>query len=514
MKPITQSLFWIRRFREESDRFLRKTIWHNSLQFSVNKKLLALFLSLCFCFTYFSQGGGHNQNATYGEIRGIVEHGTFDMTLTGYQEITSDVAKYNGRIFSNKSPNIIFFTAPAYWMFYNSAKSLGIDTKGKVFQLAGIHTINFFSAGVWGALLSLVLFFVLKELYPRLRAEDRLWLSGAFCLGSLVFPYATVAFSHAFEVFWVMYVFWRSLVWNREPTKTRTVLLGVGFGGAMLANPLTILLTPAIYLNVLLASKRKVLDLVLLSIVVVLVMSPLLSYNYYNFGSIMEGNRTHMSDVYLDQDLFMGVFSAPHFERLKRIFIWGHRSIIPSMAYLWFCVPAIFYIYKFKKITLPRFSGWIPLSAFIIYTTFMLSFNGWHGGSCFGPRYMMPLILFMAVFSVPFYWLQKTLYRALLSFSVFVMFMATAIDMMPANIHQSPLKDIIFRGFKNGNYPMGGYPSFPGMEGLNFKYNFGQLLGLNGHLSVLPLFVVGLFSYIFIIRTKTTSNTEKRQVHE
>ena len=210
------------------------------------RKPLLFFALILFTFSYFYQGGGFNQNSTVGEIRQLVEHGT--VNITNWRPVTGDVSEYRGQVYSNKSPSMLFVAAPAYYVFFGAAKALRIDPSGAAYQLCASHFITIVCAGLWGALLALLLVQLLPRLLPGVRTEEAYLLAYGLTLGSFVFPYSGAAFVHNFETFWVVATFYLLVngLGHASPRRS-SIALGLAVGIMVLANPITALLVPVAY---------------------------------------------------------------------------------------------------------------------------------------------------------------------------------------------------------------------------------------------------------------------------
>lgn len=446
------------------------------------RKLVLLFVLLVFTFSYFIQGGGYNQNAIIGEIREFVEHGRFH--IDSWRSVTGDVSFYKGHFFSNKSPSVFFFAAPLYSVFYSVAHWVGWNTYSVPYQFLATQFITFWAASFWGALCGPVIYILLRRLFHQLKKQQCLALSVVFTLGTLIFPYSTVAFAHAFEVFWVLTCFAAWLSFLDQPSVRSVSLLGIAFGMVLLANPLMVLCGPLLVLGVYGVS-RKITFILRLGIMAGLVLIPLFLYNRINFDSFLSGNRNHLYG-FTDPKLFMGVFDWPDWSRLWKIFVYSNRSIAPGQSFLLLGIPGAILILH-KKILRNYESGFL-FSVLILNIVFLLCFNGWHGGSCYGLRYAIPGMLALAFLSVPVFQRIPRIYFILAVLSCVLLFVVTSIEILWSEATQFPTREAL-RRFRAGELEWSGFPSFPGAGASAgfFRFNWGNLMQLYGLRSVLPL---------------------------
>jgi hypothetical protein len=445
---------------------------------------IALFLGLLFVFSYFAQGGGFNQNATLGEIREWVEHGRFE--IDAWTSITGDVSYYGNRVYSNKNPSVFFFVAPIYLIIFRLAVALGFDPSSASYQLVITHVLTVLCAGIWGALLSVVLVPLLRRLFPLLGETDPHRLSAIACLGTLILPYSTVAFVHVFETFWLVTTFYFLVRHFQDGDTESLVLLGLSLGVALLANQLFAAVATVVVAQILWRDRRPR-SLLLLGVAVLLPLLPLLAYNKVNFDSFFSSNRHHLDPAWTDPSLFLGVFGWPDLSRLGQLFGKGGKSIFPSMIFLYagFLAP----IFADRGTTPSRYFAY-PLASIVSSLLVVSSFNGWHGGSCYGPRYMTGALTLLAVFTAPAYSRFPRTYVLLGLWSIAVMFVVTSASLWVSEQDPAPLRNSIWPAFQRGAFRGRVFPSFPDPPALFYRYNLGHLFGLKGHWSLLPVALV------------------------
>lgn len=448
---------------------------------------LTAFIFLFVHFAYFAQGGGFNQNSTVGEIRNRVEKGV-DF-IDDWTSVTGDVSHYGGHVYSNKSPSVLFFAAPIYRLVYGAAQTLKVDTASAGYQLFATHVIGLLCGGLWGAGLGPLAYWVLGLLFPAFSRRRRGVLAIALPLGSLVAPYATMAFLHAFETFWATALYGLWISWWRWPNASKAAALGLAGACLGLGNPTFFPLAALVGLTVLVRSvrERRWGEVALFGVVFCAGLAPWLSYNYANFGGWLKTNRDFQAAEWRDPSLFLGVFAAPSFDRLGHLFLWGNRAIFPLFAYLLFAGPDL--RRRARVETAPLY---VLLA---LQVTFLLTFNGWHGGSAFGPRYACPILFLVALHAAAGSLSGPRLFRLSLGVSALVLFAVTAVEPMPGFEVRSPLlghgHNAILKRFARGEFPDTGYPSFPTPRAPRYRYNLGQTLGLSGGwISLLPLLLV------------------------
>lgn len=446
-------------------------------------KQMLIFLLLLVTFSFFVQGGGHNQNSTIAEIREVVEHGKFD--IGSWVPITNDISVYNWKAFTNKSPNMLFFVAPLYFIFFNAARILGFNTFGLAYNYLATHFITILCAGMWGALTGVFIHKILNIRAKFLKPYQRDLLAIFCCLSTLVLPYSTVAFVHSFETFWCVYAIYRLCMYETDTSSKNLLYFSLAMGMMVLGNPT---LAPVLVAGGIIAiSLRKRVSSVFIALIGIAVpLLPLLVYNYINFDSIIRTNRHFQLAEFVDRSLFMGVFHRPYFSAFCDVFVYSNRSLAPSMIWLYFSFYGLYLMTRQKmfEVTTHIFAG----SIFFVYVLFMTTFNNPHGGACYGPRYMVPALLIMALYTAPVIARLPRLFWVPTLFGYGIQMMVTSTCLFIDYKQPNPLSRVVLPLFFK-QHKISGFPSFlaPPYDSVGYKYSLGDLLGMGGFLSILLL---------------------------
>ena len=159
--------------------------------------LILLFLVL-FCYSYFMQDGGWNQNSRMALIMSVVHH--HQLNIDPYEESTGDKALYNGHYYSDKAIGTAVFGVPVYAVL---SKLPGFEV-----EKYSLYLVTVFVVSLPSAVLSLLLYQLM-----RLLVGSHIWaliLTLFYSLGTLAFPFSTMLFGHqlaatfAFAAFFVL----------------------------------------------------------------------------------------------------------------------------------------------------------------------------------------------------------------------------------------------------------------------------------------------------------------------
>lgn len=213
-------------------------------------------------------------------------------------------------------------------------------------------------------------------------------------------------------------------------------------------------------------------------------MLPMLIYNYINFDNPFTSNPLYNAPWMIDSELFMGVFAAPDPLRIFKILFWSYKSLFPVQAHPLLFIPGVYLIVKRRL--LPGPSALFILFVILFHALFVCSFNGWHGGLCYGERYITAALMLFALLSVPVYMAYPRAVSTMMILSYVALLMVTAVDITWGGNMEYPFWEYIFPNFLQGRIavnptPMSSTPPVPA------AYNIGQFLGLSGLWSLLPL---------------------------
>lgn len=459
------------------------------------RSYVIVFVFLLFTFVYFQQGGGSNQNANIGEIREFVEHGTVD--ITSWSRVTGDISIFKGHFYSNKSPSVFFIAVPIYAAFVMMAKLCGADFTSTTFQFVINGLLTILVACLWGALLGPLLIKLFRRIRPEWSPKITVSLGLMLPVATLVFPYATVGFIHAFETFWAVMVLYQWIVLLDEATDSlRGIFFSVSLGMLVLANPINV---PVAALILAYAAWRVVgwNQALRFGCIMIIPLLPLLFYNFWLFGSIFKTNRHFLPSYFSDPSLFLGVYDAPNFWRLVNMFGPGHRSVFPGhvMLLLGF-LPG-----NRQKIRELGVKPLVPALALIgLELVHMLCFNGWHGGWAFGPRYFLPGLMMLVILSSCDAERQWGKTEWALAIGYLAHLIVTSIDMMPSEQIMNPWLTKILPKFPVGPVAEYSVDSFPFNAVGPAKFNLGHVMGLHGWWSLAPLVAIQLLLGFVLLR--------------
>lgn len=446
--------------------------------------LILLFCTFSVCYAYFYQGPGFNQNSQFDTVRALIEHGTTD--ITAYAENTGDVGVFAGKVYSNKPPGLALFGAPVYYATYHLERSLGLDPGNAGSLRFNRYLLTFCTSGLPGVLLILLLF----RHFRRKGATqwEGMWLAAAFGTGSLALPYAGVMMNHLFNAC-LLFAAWHLL--TRTPLSGSGALLAGLFSGMAIVTESLAAPAALLFFLYVVVRRMKVSPLFLLG--ATLLTGGLFAYNYVSFGSPFVNNSMIQSDVFKTEGLLFGVLDWPHPIRLFWLTFHPFRG-------LFFCCPVLLLpLLSIRWPALVRGAALetvVPLTIVAYHFLFNMSFNGWTGGWGAGPRYLIPALPFLFSFALPGFRRFRIVSGVLAAVSSAFMLSVSAVGIMMRApnggppLPFSPVLDCL-RQLAKGHVSMHG------------GRNLGELLGLRGVASLIPLMLVLLASALLARRLNT-----------
>lgn len=378
---------------------------------------VGLFILTFVTYAWFFGGGGWNQNAHFDLTRALVERQTFH--IDGYRVNSGDIAWSNvsgeWHAYSNKPPGLPFLAAIPYAAIYHIERAMQVPLDSWLWMTVNVYLLTLIVVATCGAGIAVLLF-----RWTRRRADARqavlVGLTGA--LATIVLPYSQLFFSPVPAAFFLLLAF---VVLDERPW-----LAGAAAGIAGLCFYICI---PAAVVLVI-AARRNAWRV----IVAGLPFGALLAwYHTVCFGAPW---RTSLETAqnFTEKGLFLGLFRTYP----TKLALWG--LTFSEYRGLFFVSPVLL-LAAVGLFRMKRRDAAIAISIFAIFLLMVASFNGWEGGSSFGPRHILPAIPFL-VLPLAFVRARWLVLPAVLSMAINLY--ATAIDASPPGGIQRPFREFYF----------------------------------------------------------------------
>ena len=461
-------------------------------------KLLIFFLALL-SFAYFYQGGGWSQNVVFCTVRSLVEHASFDISFCA--EVSGDTVYVNGRTYSNKAPGFAVFLAPAYFALYHLEQLFGADPTVDYMQDLNAYLLSILGSGLPSACIIVLVYSLLLRF--RLPNWQATLFAAIMTYASLLLPYSgalerqnLLAFLHVYSI---------SLLLEERPSSFRLFLAGLSQALAFFTDYATVAVLPIL----LTLSYRQfgARSFLLLGGWLPGVVGALFN-NYTLFGSI-SATAFAWDRTFVTPGLWFGVFAPPSLSTLLNLTIHPYKGLLFTMPL------SCLLIFSSGGL-----SGRMRTASVLVclwYLTFFAAFNGWHGGACYGPRYLIPILPLVFLLSWPSLVTLSRPRLLICAWSAVLMFVVTAtgtfIPYTPIvggppfaaaiglnfSLLLSGKVSVNSQSIREGNWTRDGAELASGPDDRWDSFNLGELLGLEGVYSLLPFLVLPI-SFLILIR--------------
>lgn len=385
---------------------------------------IALFILVLFPYVYFYGGWGANQEVNYALTRAIVEaHKLHVDDFTGRE---GDIAHgAGGHIFINKPPGLSLLGVAPYYVQFRVQQRGWLTLRDYWRNNKQLLTIQI--CGVGGALIAPILF-----LYGRRRLGVSRWSAAlaaiAIAFGTIVFGYSTMYFAHVPSALFLLLAF----VLLRDHPLLAGLAAGIAGACFFLAAIAAIFFVALAWFY----APRKAAWFVAGGLPCA---AGLAVYQAICFGSPWTTPVEH-SPEFTNQQLFLGVFGRPRLEPLWNITFAEYRGLFVCSPVLLFAFLGAFVMLRRRKFRAELAAIAAVAAMFILVNA---SFNGWHGGAAFGPRYLVSIIPLLGIPMMFAAGRLRWLWLAVGAAAVVVNVAATAVDPMTLDGIRHPLTGYI-----------------------------------------------------------------------
>jgi hypothetical protein len=473
--------------------------------------LLVLVLTVVYAYV-FPRWADPNQDSRLKMVVAIVDDGTF--RIDRYLGTTVDYARVGDHYYSDKAPGVAFLGVPVYWAlrqlpifdavserlqassaFQSTLREdgAGVSSERVRFALAQV-AIALVVGAIPSALIAALIFFWLR------RATDSLLIRLTAALGygllTPVFAYANSMYGHQLAAALLFGAF----VWissDPAPRVGASALIGLMLGYAVVSEYPVAVVVVVLYGYAAWRYWRQagapgaLRGLGPLSLTAAAVAAGWMSYNWAVFGGPLNLGYEY-SELWQNQHStgFMSL-GLPRADALWGITFGVFRGLFVLAPWLLLAVPGLVAWWRVPR---PAHDAKTPFggaewAVAVTAIVFMFVFNGssimWWGGFAVGPRYLLPALPFMAVFSAFVLiaarrrsgarWIWIGVALALVWSWVATWGLTLAEQAFPADTIMNPLAEFALPNWQKGN----------------IARNVGTVvLGLRGPLSLVPLLIV------------------------
>jgi hypothetical protein len=366
-----------------------------------SKSALLVFLLLAFMYGYYYQDPEANGNSRIGLIFAIVQEGR--LTIDSYYNIegtkTIDRAFVNGHYYSDKAIGTSILGAIFYAPMYLLMKLTG-------HQLSLLHIkyiLTVLVVGIPSAFAGSLVYVLCENITgSKLRAY---LATLAVSLGTMALPFSAIFFGHQLAGALLFISFFLIFNLKQKPNLRQKpgylFLIGFLLGAAFLTEYTTavIILPLGLYYCYILRERLSwhwIRSTILPPVLGVFIpIAILMIYNTLAYGNPFMIGYEHLANQFqtsMSQG-FMGI-SWPRLDVLFYLTFHPAHGLFWQSPVLLMALVGFFFLWRDK---LYRLEGIIILIGFIAYLLINAGYYMWWGGGSFGPRHLIPMLLFLAI---------------------------------------------------------------------------------------------------------------------
>ncbi len=467
----------------------------------IRLRALLIFSVIFFSYAYFYEGAGWNQNSRLDMVRAIVEQGT--LRIDAFHHNTGDKAFANGHYYSDKAPGLALLAVPIAEVTRTVLRALNIDPVSPRGLIDLAYCLNLFAVALPMAAACVCLFWIAMALGGSVNASA--FSAMALGLATPVWAYSTLFWGHSLAAACLVFAFACALKLRVHAGFASDVFWGLALG--VVAGWATVTEYPSAPASAVVAflalalvwrdgMQRRLQVLLAIGAGALPCVVVLMLYQRAAFGSIF-----HPSYAYYPPGAFswmkngyMGL-TYPRIDVALKLLFGCRRGLLFSGPVL---LAGPFGLRRLWKQTSSHAPAMAAALIAAYYFLFHASFFSWPAGWSYGPRYMSPGLPFLALGLAPLWDHAGRAWRivlgALAAAGLGLTLMAVSVSAQPPDEFHCPLREFYWPSFWAGSFSLNLgnvlIPSEQGTNSVHGAFNLGEILGLHGLASLVPLLAV------------------------
>lgn len=462
-------------------------------------RIRALLISsvVLISYAYFYEGGGWNQNSRFDLVRAIVERGT--LRIDDYHDNTNDKAFANGHYYSDKAPGLAFLAVPVAFAARPLMRTAGVDPVSPRGLVDLTYWITLFAVALPMAAACACLYWIAMQLGSSASAAT--FAALALGLATPLWAYSTLFWGHALAGACLVFAFACALHLRRASSPRADMLWGLALG--LTAGWATLTEYPSAPASAMVAALalalvwgdaprrwRVTVGIVAGALPCIFV---LMAYQQAAFGSLF-----HPSYAYYPAGAFswmtrgyMGL-TYPRIDVALKLLFGCRRGLLFSGPVVLAAPAGLWMLWKRPTARPPAI---VAAAIAAYYFLFHASFSSWPAGWSYGPRYLSPGLPLLCLGLAPLWDHARKGWRIVLGMLATAgagfTLMAVSVSAQPPDEFHCPLRQFYWPLFWAGRFSLNlGTVLIPAEQGTNQvhgAFNLGELLGLHGLKSLIPL---------------------------
>jgi hypothetical protein len=457
-------------------------------------------------YAYFYQAGGWNQNSRFALVRAILEH--HRLLIDDYQLHTGDRALWQGHYYSDKPPATSLMVLPPVQAARMISRAAGVDPG----SFPGIAWTSYVaaiaSAGLFTVLAALLVFRL--SIQWGYSTTAALFAATAYGLASPAWSFATLFMSHGVTAGCLMLAFYGAIrIRDADPESRARAAAAVGFGcGWAVVSEFQAAIPAAVFFGIAIARLHEVDRPRFWSLSAVAVGCAglcalvLFAYNTRAFGSPLHLGYSSEEGFEQLRTGFFGI-TYPEWWRLRELLVGGYRGLLPLSPLAAVAPIGLVMIARDRR---RRVAALTALGVASYYLLLNASYYYWEGGWSYAPRQLTPGLPFIALGLAPLWDARGPVMRAALAaawmWGVALTVIAVSTNPQPPSSFKVPMKEVLWPAFRAGDLSLNTQTFVhrtPPTDMGRASWNLGELMGLRGHASLVPLAAIWITGVLVLL---------------
>ena len=469
---------------------------------SEKRAAMVLGAVLFVSYAYFYQAGGWNQNSRFALVRAIIEQHT--LQIDAYRAETGDRALWKDHYYSDKAPGASLAAVAPVVAARGLVRLVRVNPKTPraIAWMSYVATVA--TSGVFTIIAALIVFRL--SIAWGFTQNAALFAATAYGLASPAWCYATLFMGHALTAGCLMLAFMAAVDIGE---RWHAFLVGLWIGFAVLSEfPAAV---PGLFIIVMAVAAARNRSLVLTRVIAggVIPALVLLAYNTAAFDAPFHLGYASEEGFEELRTGFFGI-TSPAWSRLQEILVGNYRGLLPLAPLLALTPIGLVVLGRARARLRP-----VLTAAAIVAFYFMLnaSYYYWEGGWAYGPRHVTPALPFLALGLAPLWDRWGRAGRVLLSagwiWGAALTLVAVSTTPQPPSAIQAPVRELLWPAFRDGDLSLNNqsFTDYRADQDLlrdnpdgHAAWNLGQLAGLHGLPSLLPLGLIWMIGGWLLLR--------------